>query len=364
MSLVPSQTSTRRSKTPRALGWLAALLGGFLVAAAGCESASDDVTGGETHFLRRCVPSEGACGSLSCICGVCTVPCESQPSCASFPAAQCALSNSGSCAAEAEMVCRVACARDSDCAVLSSEHLCVEGSCIEGSLPAGTGGAMTAPPPASGGTAGETGGCERGAVSSNEVLVLGDSFFSSHQITAFLEAAGRDAQILQEGDRYRDSSRPVANALALSSEGIADQYQSAASDTPIKVAIMNGGGADVILGSCDPVNANCSMIVAAVAAFSKLLETMAADGVEDVVFVGYPDPVPEPVRAKMDVLRPLLESECAAAPLPCHWLDLRPIFSGRYDEYILADGLNPTTEGSKAVAVAVSSLMRTECIAQ
>lgn len=367
MSQAWSGTNGKASRIPRTIGWLTVSLAIVISVVVGCETASDDVTGGETHFLRRCVAEDNSCGaSLSCVCGACTVPCESQASCASFPAAQCTLSNVGSCAAGAVAVCRVACAFDSDCAVLSDEHRCVDGSCLAGVAPAGTGGASGELPTGSGGgTAGEPSTCEKGLVLPNEVLVLGDSFLAtSHQITAFLEAAARDAQALSVGDRYRDSSRIVANALALSGNGIADQYESAAADTSVKVAIMNGGGADILLGSCDPVDADCPVVVAAAAAFSDLLETMAEDGVRDVLFVGYPDPVPEAARAKMDALRPLLESGCAASPVPCHWIDLRPVFSGHYDEYILSDGLNPSEAGSKAAATAIWAVMQDECIAQ
>lgn len=306
------------------------------------------------------------CGALSCLCGVCTVPCEAQTSCASYPAAQCAPANAGSCEGEAQMVCRVACSRDLDCLVLSPQHTCSDGSCVDSSQ-SGVGGGPSEPQEnGAGGTAGQASVCERGVVAPNEVLVLGDSFLAtSHQITAFLEAEARDALVLQTGDRYRDSSRLVANALALSgNKGVADQYASAAADTPVRVAIMNGGGADVLLGSCDAPEAECPVLLAAAEAFAELLGTMAEDGVEDVVFVGYPDPEPEAALGKMNALRPLLESACASSPVPCHWVDLRPVFSGHYDEYVLADGLNPSEAGSKAAAEAIWSLMEAECIAQ
>jgi lysophospholipase L1-like esterase len=50
--------------------------------------------------------------------------------------------------------------------------------------------------------------------------------------------------------------------------------------------------------------------------------------------------------------------------MPCAWLDLRPTFAGHYDEYVQADGLNPTAAGSQASAEAIAALMRDGCIAQ
>jgi hypothetical protein len=66
----------------------------------------------------------------------------------------------------------------------------------------------------------------------------------------------------------------------------------------------------------------------------------------------------------IDVLRPLIQASCAASPVTCHWLDLRPTFAGHYADYILPDGINPTQAGSEASAAAIWSLMQQRCIAQ
>jgi hypothetical protein len=127
---------------------------------------------------------------------------------------------------------------------------------------------------------------------------------------------------------------------------------------------MNGGGADVLLGSCDPVDASCPIITSAVSALDALLARMAADGVRNVVYVSYPDPLPPEVKAKMDVLRPLTEQSCATSPIPCAWVNLQDVFAGNYTEYVLADGLNPTAAGSQATASAIWRVMERDCIAQ
>jgi hypothetical protein len=84
--------------------------------------------------------------------------------------------------------------------------------------------------------------------------------------------------------------------------------------------------------------------------------------VQHVVFVGYPDPVPSPARAKMDALRPLLEAACAGSEVPCIWVDLRTDFADRYSEYVQSDGLNPTSAGSAVAAAAIASAMDENCI--
>jgi hypothetical protein len=348
--------------TTRRLLWSLTLL----LAVFSCEREHDDPTGGETHFLVRCEPGSNSCGTeLTCLCGVCTRPCSERATCETLPAAACVASSGvDSCGnAEAPGHCDVACLIDADCSVLSQRHHCQLGACRAESLErpssgdAGTGGATSVD---------DAGACVRGAVSANQVLVIGDSFFAaSHQITAYLEGLARDAGVVPTGARYRDNSRLNANMLA--NAGIADQYASATAEADVKVVIMNGGGADVLVGSCDTVDASCPPIDAAAAAARELLAKMASDGVANVVYVFYPDPMKDTtpnLRAKMDVLRPLIQGACEDSAVPCHFLDLRRTFADHYPDYIQADGLNPTATGSQAAALAIWAVMQSECIAQ
>jgi hypothetical protein len=259
--------------------------------------------------------------------------------------------------------CDVACLIDADCAALSRAHRCELGVCRADASPD--------QPSASGGAAGDTstsdaGACVRGTVSANQVLLIGDSFFAAtHQITAYLEDLARNAGALAIGERYRDDSRLTANTLA--NGGIADEYASAIAESEVKAVIMSGGGADVLVGSCDTVDANCPTIAAAASAARALLAQMASDGVGDVVYVFYPDPVKDTtpnLRAKVDALRPLIQNACESAAVRCQFLDLRPTFAAHYDEYIQADGMNPTQAGSQATAQAIWAVMQSKCIAQ
>jgi len=228
---------------------------------------------------------------------------------------------------------------------LSASHVCVNGVCRSVESP------LTS--------------CAKSGVTSNEVVLLGDSFFAvEHRVTAFIEDAARQSGVLAPGDRYRDFSSLVGNTLAFLGSGIEDQYTAASAERPAKIVIMTGGGADVLLGSCDVIAPDCPLLVDATNAASALFERMASDGVEHVLYAFYPDPTDAALREKVATLRPLLQSACAASPLPCHWVDLRPAFAGNEADYLDSEGTTPTTEGAQASANAIWSAMREQCIAQ
>jgi hypothetical protein len=308
-------------------------------------SARTEPTGGETHFLQRCQEDSADCGTkLACICGVCTLPCDEQSACGDLQAATCVPANSAEkCEGfQAQGHCDLECQLDTDCAE-SATPLCDAGVCRPTSL---------------------VPTCSKSGVTANQVLVVGDSFFAlSHQITAYLEELARDAGVLPEGERYRDNSSLLDNALALDGNGIEAQYADGKAEADVKVVVMTGGGADVLLGSCeDPLTADCPLLVNAALAAEQLLARMAEDGVEDVVFAFYPDPADTGLREKVDMLRPLLQGACADHPTRCHWVDLRRAFAG-HDDY-LADGINPSSAGSRAAAAEIWSAMRQSCVAQ
>jgi hypothetical protein len=362
-------TKTMRSKAKgRATILLAALALAF-----SCSRETTDPTGGETHFLTRCVPGANTCGDqLTCVCGVCTLPCAERATCEGLPAAQCV----PGCVTEVKApgVCEVSCVVDGDCAVVSRSHHCEQGVCRAGLIASGgSGGAGNAADAGgdamteagAGGDGGST-ACPSRTVSANQVLVIGDSFFATtHQITAYLEGLARDAGAVSVGERYRDRSTLLSNnALALGGNGIEDQYTGGVSEAEVKIVIMNGGGADVLLGSCDNANASCPVIAAAASAAQALFAQMATDNVEQVVYAFYPDPGDATVKAKMDALRPLLQSACENAPLPCRWLDLRNVFKDHYNDYLQGDQLNPNDAGARATAEAIWAIMKQYCIAQ
>jgi len=350
-----------------------------------CTRESTDPTGGETHFLTRCVPGTNTCGErLTCVCGVCTLPCAERATCETLPVAQC-VPGCVTDDVQAPGVCEASCVVDEDCRIVSRAHRCEQGVCRAGSLAsAGAGGSGNATAAEGGAGAaaeggagaaaeggagaaaeGDAGVCSSGAVAANQVLIVGDSFFATtHQITAYLESLARSAGAVPVGERYRDRASLRSNALALGGNGIEDQYTDGVAEAEVKVVIMNGGGADALLGSCDSGNASCAVVNAAAAAAQALFAKMATDHVEHVVYAFYPDPGDANVKARIDALRPLIQSACDNAPLPCHWLDLRTAFADHYGEYLQKDQLNPSDAGARASAEAIWGTMQQHCVAQ
>jgi hypothetical protein len=313
--------------------------------AVGCQGRVAS-TGGETHFLTACDDTPAACGTeLACRGGVCTLPCEEDAACSAFPNAEC-VASTGSVPTGTELpgTCDVRCAGDAECERVSPDHQCVTGVCR---VPDGDAGANS---------------CTPATTDPNQVLVIGDSFFAAtHQITAYLEDAARMAGALEAGERYRDQSSLLDNALA--DGGIANQYAAGLAEGAVELVVMNGGGADVLFTDCE-TGANCSDLTDAANEARALFARMAGDGVRAVVFVGYPDPVEAALAELMDAFRPMIQAECAASPVPCHWVDLRTPFAGRYDAFIDSDGLNPTAEGSRATATAIWTVLERNCLAQ
>jgi hypothetical protein len=343
----------------------------------GCGArAQQSETGGETHFLKSCSSSEGDCGDgLSCVCGVCTRSCDEDRTCSSFPNATCVSPGvSKQCGGVAAVDhCDAICNEDDDCAAVSPFHVCSDGACrTEAPTPIGpvvdaeppeAGASDTTTPLESDAATGPIGGCERSEMSPNDLLIIGDSFFAqSHQITAYIEGLARASGVLSDGERYRDGSRTVANALL--GGGIAQQYLTALDDGPVRVVIMNGGGADALLTTCAAPYDDCTSLTDVPGAAESVLAEMAANGVEDVVYAFYPESRDPIATERVDFLRPRIEAVCANAPLRCHWLDLRLTFDGFMDEYIGPDGLFPTDPGAEASARAIWQLMQENCIAQ
>ncbi|HYP86695.1 MAG TPA: SGNH/GDSL hydrolase family protein [Polyangiaceae bacterium] len=343
----------KRANEPKRLAaWLLLALACFFLWC--CANTSTDPTGGETHFLRSCDASSAACGrGLACLCGVCTLSCDASSSCADYPTAQCLPPSSASaCDAPTENRCDVPCGSDGECTTISAAHRCQQGRCRAVEAEPGVGGAAP-------------NACEHGSVAANDVLVIGDAFFAgTHQITAYLEGLARAAGALASGDRYRDNSSRLDNALALGGPGLLHQYEAAAADEPVKVVIMNGGGADVLVGACDTPLSDCQVLLDSASAARALFSRFADDGVEHVVYAFYPDPVDATIRAKMDALRPMIQQACDESTVACHFLDLRSTFTDHYDSYIGVDGLDPTPAGSEATANAIWSVMQSSCIAQ
>ncbi|HEX8965755.1 MAG TPA: dockerin type I domain-containing protein, partial [Patescibacteria group bacterium] len=190
-------------------------------------------------------------------------------------------------------------------------------------------------------------------VKGSEVLFIGDSFLAlSRDIKNDLEAHAKSAGILESNDSFKDNS-VSGTKLADSnpSPSIPTQYKNGVSAGSIKYVIMDGGGNDCLWGSGPD---------AAAAAFKTLLEQMKTDGIVKVFYIFYPNPVNNStLQSNLDKLRPQVESMLTQSTSPKGYIiDLRPVFEGKYGQYILSDGIHPTAAGSQAAADAAWDQMQ------
>jgi len=243
----------------------------------------------------------------------------------------------------------------------------------------GAGGSGAATGGAAGTTAGGSGGasaggapggsaCTKGGTKGSDVLLIGDSFIAlSRDISKDLNTLARGAGALGASDSYRDVSVSGTQLSGGISPQIPVQYANAQKQTPAKVVIMDGGGNDMLNNTCsDPPTSSCQGIQNAVNAVKELFTKMGTDGVQTVVYFFYPENQKNAVqKAKIDVLRSLLQPICASSVSPkCYGVDLRPVFEGHFTEYVMSDGIHPTAAGSQASADAIWATMKENCIAQ
>jgi hypothetical protein len=100
----------------------AAIAVGLAIACSSGQAGPDS----ETHWLRTCA-SDTECSGSSCVCGLCTRPCETAKECGSLSAGAACVSPNSSCSTTT--VCDALCSTASDCAALGEGHTCVDGRC-------------------------------------------------------------------------------------------------------------------------------------------------------------------------------------------------------------------------------------------
>lgn len=238
----------------------------------------------------------------------------------------------------------------------------------------GAGGTMMEPEPAGGAGAAAAGGgaagmpmmpptCEPGVVQASEVVFIGESFIAlSGAIPRFTSELAREAGTIGASESYRSYA---VSGTQLTTGAIPEQFTRAVSEGPVKVVLMDGGGNDLLIGSrCrGGVDASCREIVTTV---QTLFAQMKMDGVEDVVYFFYPDPmgIGAGIKDAMDILRPEMRKACEeATDVRCVWVDQRESWEGNYATYT-SDGIHPTDAGSRASAQQIWDAMVASCIAQ
>jgi hypothetical protein len=229
----------------------------------------------------------------------------------------------------------------------------------EGGAPAGGGaktggeGGIDAAGGSASGSGGSTGACVPGSTEANEVLWIGDSWveFPGTQLTRLRELA------LLAGTIDGDESYGTRAVAAASIAAIVEQYEAQqASGPPVKVLLMNGGTWDTVNEGDDD-----AIVARVVATFEGFLSKVASDGtVEHIVYFLQPELPSIPGVAK---LRPLLRDACGASAVPCHFLDLEPIWQG-HPEYTHSTQIQASEAGGAAIAEAIWDIMQEHCIAQ
>jgi hypothetical protein len=214
-----------------------------------------------------------------------------------------------------------------------------------------------------GGAGGEPATCVEGTVAAEEVIFIGESFIAqSGAIPRYTTQFARDAGTIGTSESYRSYA---VNGTLLTTGAIPAQYTRARSDGPVKVVLMDGGGNDLLAaGRCQSgFDQRCEEIVTTV---DTLFLQMRTDGVSDVVYFFYPDPMGIGARIKpaMDILRPEMKALCdGTTHVRCIWVDQRESWMDHYDEYT-DDGIHPTDAGSMASARQIWNAMVANCVAQ
>jgi hypothetical protein len=193
--------------------------------------------------------------------------------------------------------------------------------------------------------------CTTGQVSADQVLWLGDSWIlmPGNQRTRVRDLA-RKAGALGPNEDYVNAAAPAATMAA-----IANQY-TARRVTATKVLILDGGTWDTIVA-----NGSDASVTGAADAFRQLLARVASDGtVEQVIYFLMPELSGIPGVAK---LRPLVQQACSESSVPCHFLDLQPLWAG-HPEYTASGDTFASDAGGQVLGDAIWAIMQTNCIAQ
>ena len=188
----------------------------------------------------------------------------------------------------------------------------------------------------------------------SDVITIGDSWMN-------LGSTGIQQSLLKaSGQRYRTFGRP---GTRLVNDVIPNQYESAKrADPDIKTVVMTGGGNDIIQvpglrDDCDAGGMMCAMVLGQILdRLTELWDEMAADGVQDVLYVQYSNPEGKNVDFALpngDGVKK--RCEATKAPLRCHRLETLDIVMGD-----IPDGIHPSAVAFDRVGKAVFERMTQE----
>lgn len=195
--------------------------------------------------------------------------------------------------------------------------------------------------------------CARGDVAPDEVVWIGDSWFTIPGIQRTrVEELARQAGALGESESYESRAAAASDLTA-----IVQQYEAAKAGNPPRVLIMDGGTWDTIVTNGSPTT-----VARVVVDFSAFLERVATDGsVQHIIYMLVPE---LPQIPGVAALRPGLTEACANSIVPCHFLDLQPLWVGHPEYTSMPDGIQASAEGASVIADRIWAIMQRECIAQ
>jgi hypothetical protein len=195
--------------------------------------------------------------------------------------------------------------------------------------------------------------CVRGQIKANEVIWIGDSWITDPgtQHNGVRDLA-RQARVLGASEDY-----VVLAQAAKTISQIAEQYNAReATANKVKVILMEGGGWDLIAA-----NGSDAAVTSVVSTFTQFLSKVASDGtVQHIIYFLYPE---LPTTPNVAGLRPGVQTACAQSKVPCHFLDLQPLWAGRPD-YTANNGVQASEAGGQVIAEQIWKLMQDNCIAQ
>jgi len=197
----------------------------------------------------------------------------------------------------------------------------------------------------------------------NQVITLGDSIYAlSGELQDNLEEeAGMTFR------RYTRSGSSVSSGAAIA-EPVVDQYARARNDDPdIRTVVMNGGGNDILIPAIalDPhrcktrwyqfgrLSSKCKALIDDIyVEVVDMLNEMAADGVDNVVYLGYYYTKNglfrlANMKEAVDYGTPRLGEACANSVANCVYVDPR---STIVNSDIIFDGIHPNSGGSEKLA--------------
>jgi hypothetical protein len=219
-------------------------------------------------------------------------------------------------------------------------------------------------------TAPESGGAnpprpDLGKGDGSDVILLGDSWMSN---TLQIEGTGGGiAPALQQVSMQPYRNYAVQGVMMLQADtfgpAIPTQYPAAKTANPnIKTVVMTGGGNDIIQNAtlqadCKMGGAMCKMTLDQIGdALNTLWTQMAADGVQDIVFVNYSNDVgtvAPSLRGDGGVPTPMI---CASGTVRCWEYDS----TAAVMKQIAADGIHPLAAANQRMATEVYALMTKE----